>query len=314
MEAIDSAGSKTSYPLLGLSVDGRMKSFDLGGTGQPLHFLHANGYPPDCYKPLFELLLAQYNIFGMLLRPLWPDAKLNEIDDWHPFSDDLLRFLSSASTPLTCACGTGAGSEDEPVIGVGHSIGGIVTLRAALRDPKRFRALILLDPVLFPPSRLILWNIVRALGLGRKFHPLIVSAMKRRRTFDDLDIVFRGYRSREVFKYMSDESLRAYITGITKPRVGGGYELVYSPEWESHIYLTSLRDFDLWRGLPKLKVPTLIIRGAETDTFLEGAASLVKRKQPKIRIETLEGSTHILPLEKPREVAGIMQSFLIENP
>jgi pimeloyl-ACP methyl ester carboxylesterase len=278
--------------------------FDLGGDGLPLHFLHANGYPPGCYKPLFEILKAQYHVFGMLLRPLWPDSKLNEIDDWRPFSDDLLRFLSSASTPF---------SADGPVFGVGHSIGGIVTLRAALRDPKQFRALILLDPVLFLPSRIIAWNIVRSLGLGRRFHPLITSAMKRRRTFDNLDMVFRGYRSREVFKYMSDESLRAYIAGITKPRTGGGFELAYSPEWESHIYLTSLRDMDLWRGIKDLQVPTLIIRGAETDTFLEGAASLVKRKQPMIRIETLGGSTHILPLEKPREVAEIMQSFLKEN-
>jgi hypothetical protein len=30
--------------------------FDLGGTGLPLHFIHANGYPPACYKSLFELL------------------------------------------------------------------------------------------------------------------------------------------------------------------------------------------------------------------------------------------------------------------
>jgi pimeloyl-ACP methyl ester carboxylesterase len=276
-----------------------MKSFDLGGTGQPLHFLHANGYPPDCYKPLFEILKAQYHVFGMLLRPLWPEASMDEIKDWHPFSDDLLHFLSAASTA--------------PVIGVGHSIGGIVTLRAALRDPGKFRALVLLDPVLFAPSRIIVWNIARSLGLGRRFHPLITSAMKRRRTFDDLDMVFRGYRSREVFQYMSDKSLRAYITGIAKPKAGGGFELAYSPEWESHIYLTGLRDMDLWRGLKDLQVPTLIIRGGETDTFLEGAARLVKRKQPMIRIETLEQSTHILPMERPREVADIMQLFLKEN-
>ncbi len=289
--------------------------FDLGGDGLPLHFLHANGYPPDCYRPLFEILKTQYHVFGMLLRPLWPEANMGEINDWHPFSDDLLRFLSSVSTLRHSlqSQGDASLSADVPVIGVGHSIGGIVTLRAALRDPKQFRALILLDPVLFLPSRIIAWNIVRSLGLGRRFHPLITSAMRRRRTFDNLDMVYRGYRSREVFKYMSDESLRAYIAGITKPRTGGGFELAYSPKWESHIYLTSLRDFDLWRGLPKLKVPTLIIRGAETDTFMESAASLVKRKQSTIKIETLEGSTHILPLEKPREVAEIMQLFLKEN-
>lgn len=272
--------------------------FDFGGDGAPLHFLHANGYPPECYKPLFELLRNQYHLFGMTLRPLWPDSKLKDIHDWAPFSDDLLRFLSDRRTG--------------PAIGVGHSIGGIVTLRAALHDPGKFRALVLLDPVLFVPSFLVMWNLVRAIGLGNKLHPKIAGAMKRRRTFDNLDMIFRGYRSRDVFKYMSDENLRAYIEGITNQRPDGSFELAYSPEWESNIYLTGLRDFDLWSGLSNLEIPTLIIRGAETDTFLENAARLVKQKQPKVKIERLEKSTHILPLECPQEVFNIMQSFLKE--
>ena len=271
-------------------------SFDFGGNGAPLHFLHANGYPPDCYKPLLQLLKTQHHVFGMMLRPLWDDSKIEDIHDWHPLSDDLLRFLTTG--------GTG------PAIGVGHSIGGIVTLRAALHDPGKFRALVLLDPVLFVPSFLVMWNLIRTIGLGNKLHPMIAGAMKRRRTFDNLDMVFRGYRSRDVFKYMSDESLRAYITGITKPKADGGFELAYSPEWESRIYLTGLLDFDLWRDLPKLEVPTLIIRGAETDTFLEKTANLVKKKNPKIQIKTLEKSTHILPLERPQEVFDLMQTFL----
>ena len=272
--------------------------FDYGGEGAPLHFLHANGYPPECYRPLLELLQTQYHVFGMKLRPLWPDAKIENANDWHPFSDDLLRFLTTS----------GLG----PVIGVGHSIGGIVTLRAALRNPGKFRALVLLDPVLFPPSRLISWSIARAVGLGEKTHPLIAGAKRRRRTFDDRESIFRGYRNRSIFRYMSDENLQIYIEGITKQKSDGSFELVFSPEWESHIYLTGLRDFDLWRELPKLEIPTLIIRGAETDTFLEVSAKLVKQKQPKVKIETLEKSTHILPLERPQAVFEIMQKFLKE--
>jgi len=273
-----------------------MKSFNFGGTGQPLHFLHANGYPPDCYKPLFELLKTEYHVFGMLLRPLWDETKPYEIQSWHPLSDDLLRFLSN--------------HDSAPVIGVGHSIGAVVTLRAALHDPKRFRALILVDPVLFTPPRLITWNFLRAIGVGDRVHPLIAGAKKRRQTFDDLETVFRGYRNRNIFRYMSDENLRIYIEGMTKPKANGGYELAFSPEWEAQIYRTGLRDFDIWRALPGLKVPTLFIRGAESDTFLENAARHVKQKQPKVRVEALEKSTHILPLERPKEVFDIMQSFL----
>ena len=269
--------------------------FDLNGTGLPLHFLHANGYPPACYTPLLELLKGDYHVFGMSLRALWPDSNPDDIKDWHPFSEDLLRFLSSQETA--------------PVIGVGHSIGAIVTLRAALRDPNRFRALVLIDPVLFPPRRLISWNFIRAIGLGHRLHPMIAGSLKRRRTFDDLDTVFRGYRNRAIFRYMSDENLRIYIEGITRP-ANGSYELVFSPEWETRIYFTGLRDFDIWRGLHKLNVPTLFIRGAETDTFWEETARSVKRKQPWAKMETLEKSTHLLPLERPREVFDIIHSFL----
>lgn len=283
-----------------------MKNFDLGGNGRPLHFLHANGYPPECYKPLFELLKTEYHVFGMYLRPLWEEAKPEEIRSWHPLSDDLLRFLARASTSLSSPLGA------KKVIGVGHSVGGIVTLRAALREPGKFRALVLIDPVLFTPPRLILWNLVRAMGWGYKTHPKISGALKRRRTFDDLDLVFRGYRNREVFRYMSDEHLQTYIEGITR-KTADGYELVYSPEWEARIYYTGLRDFDIWRGLSRLDAPTLFIRGAESDTFLENAARLVKRKQPKVTVEALPRSTHLLPLERPREVVDMMQSFLKET-
>lgn len=283
-----------------ISVNSRMKTFphfELGGTSLPLHFLHANGYPPGCYKSFLELLQTQYHVFGMLLRPLWKDANPNEIKDWQTFSEDLLQFLSQ---------------QPSPVIGVGHSIGAVVTLRAALRQPRKFRALVLIDPVLFVPSFIIQWRLVRVLGLGDRLHPLIAGTKKRRRTFDDLDTVFRGYRSRSIFRYMTNENLRILIEGMTQARDDGTHQLLYSPEWEAQIYRTGMQDFDIWRDLPKLDVPTLFIRGAETDTFLENAAKFVKRKQPKFWVKTVDKSTHLLPLERPQEVFDIMQSFLQE--
>jgi pimeloyl-ACP methyl ester carboxylesterase len=273
--------------------------FDYGGTGQPLHFLHANGYPPACYQPLTERLASQYHTVGMLLRPLWPDSKPREINDWTPFTDDLLKFLDEHKL--------------NSVIGVGHSIGAIVTLRAALREPSRFRALVLIDPVLFPRYFILEWNLARIFGLGNRIHPLIAGALKRRREFDDLDKVYAGYRRRSIFRFFSDENLRIFIDGMTKPKAGGNYELAYSPEWEARIYYTGVwHDLDLWNNLKHLDVPTIIIRGAQTDTFWESTAKSVKKKNGNIKIFTLEKSTHLLPLERPQEVFDIMQSFLKE--
>ena len=195
------------------------------------------------------------------------------------------------------------------IIGVGHSIGAIVTLRSALQDPGNFRALVLIDPVLMVPSFMLKWQIVRRLGLGDRLHPLIAGTKKRRRRFDDLEKVFRGYRNRQIFRFMSDRGLRFLIEGLTRPG-DDGYKLVYPPEWEAQIYRTGMQDFDIWRGLPRLNVPTLFLRGAETDTFLPEAARLIRRKQPGAQVETVHQSTHLLPLERPEEVFEMMQSFL----
>lgn len=229
-------------------------------------------------------------------RPLWPQTKPEELNDWQQLAQDFLRPL--------------ADREVDPVFAVGHSVGGIVALRAALREPRRFRGLVLMDPVLFPPYFILFWNLVRAAGLGWKFHPKIAGALNRRREFDNLEIVFRGYRRRDVFRNMSDDHLRAYIQGIALPREGGGYELAYSPEWEARIYYTGIwRDLDLWRGLKHLQVPTLIIRGAQSDTFWEKTAARVRRANPKVQIETLENTTHILPLESPERVSRLIVEF-----
>jgi pimeloyl-ACP methyl ester carboxylesterase len=226
----------------------------------------------------------------MHLRPLWPDADPGKLHDWLPLTDDFLRFL--------------ADREMGPVLAAGHSVGGIVALRAALKEPGRFRGLVLIDPVLFPPYFILLWNLLRLTGLDWKAHPKIPAALNRRRHFDDLETVYRGYRRRGVFRHLSDENLRAYIEGITRPRPGGGYELVYSPEWEARIYRTGIwRDLDLWRGLKTLQTPTLILRGAQSDTFWARTAARVRRANPKIQIETLERTTHLLPLEES-EIAG----------
>jgi pimeloyl-ACP methyl ester carboxylesterase len=269
--------------------------FDFGGNGYPLHFLHANGYPPACYRELFELLRTDFHVFGMMLRPLWDETRPEDIDDWYSFSEDLRVFLSSYST--------------EPVIGVGHSIGAIVTLRAALKYPKRFRALVLFDPVLYVPHRLVEWRVRRAKDPDA--HPLIQITQNRRRTFGNLDEAFTGFRSKSIFRYLSDEQLWIYTEGITH-KTENGYELIYSPEWESRIYFTSLQDFDIWNMLQNLRVPALFLRGDETDTFLEDAASLLKQKQPNARVEVVKKSTHIFPLERPRETFEIMQTFFKE--
>jgi len=274
-------------------------SIDYGGSGELLLFLHANGYPPDCYQPLISNLAKTHHVEAMVQRPLWPESKPEDIEDWLPLTDDLLHYLDeNHSSPITC---------------VGHSMGGTALLRAALSEPERFSSIVLLDPVLFLPGFIRWWQISFKLGIGELTHPFVRSAKNRRRQFNSLERLYNGYRRKSVFKYFDDEALRAYVEGIAC-KTDSGYQLCYSAEWETRIYVTSVQpDMDIWYALPKLSVPTLILWGAETHTFREPAARLVKRKQPEIQVEALEKATHLLPLEHPKKIAIRIQSFLKEN-
>ncbi len=277
----------------------RIPFLRFGESGPPLHFAHANGYPPAAYTPLLEALGEKYRVRAMEARPLWPGASHAVLTDWRPLAGDLLGFLERHF-------------EGEPVVGMGHSVGGNATLRAALYRPELFRALVLVDPVLFPPWMAAAWNLAYCSGLGYRLHPLVRGALRRRREFASREAMFENYRRKSVFRRLSDAALQAYVDALAVPLPeGGGVRLRYSPEWEARIYVTGLRaDLEIWRKLSALQMPLLLIRGEHTDTFREGTAALFRRRVPHASIVTLEDSTHLLPLERPAQVARLTLDFL----
>ncbi len=270
---------------------------DLGGHGGPLVFLHGNGFPPGCYSPLLGLFSTRFHVQAMFLRPLWQGAQPEEVGDWHILSRDLLHFLDQEKMPA--------------VIAVGHSMGAIAALRAALWAPQRFTALVLLEPVLLPRSIMLEWRVVRTLGLGYRVHPLISGALRRQREFASSEIAFERYRPRPIFRFFSDDALRTYIAGMTIAEPDGRLRLAYSPEWEARLYDTGVwNDWDLWRGMNSLAVPTLIVRGAESDTLRESTARAAQHLNGRIRIALVQRATHLLPLERPQETFQVIESFL----
>ncbi|MFM8320933.1 MAG: alpha/beta fold hydrolase [Chloroflexota bacterium] len=270
---------------------------DFGGRGPVLHFLHANGYPPQAYRPLLERLAQHRRVMAMRMRPLWPDCRPAEVHNWRPFAGDLAAYLDQEQLG--------------PVIGVGHSVGGNATLRLALQQPQRFRAVVLLDPVIFLPQATYLWELTYRLGLAYRVHPLVKGALRRRSAFESRQAMFANYRKKPVFARMDDAALSAYVDSLACEQADGSLALCYPPDWEARIYVTSLRaDLEIWRSLPGLQPPLLVVRGALTDTFSEASAALFQRKLPGARIVSLPETTHLVPLEAPAAVAGLIETFL----
>ncbi len=267
---------------------------DFGGTGLPVVLAPANGYPPGAYRPLIAELTPCHHVAALLLRPLWPDAGPAALRDWQPFVRDLIQLIEQG----------GRG----PVIGVGHSIGAVVALAAALRRPELFAAVVMLDPVLFRRRLLFAWNLAKRLGLAQQAHPLISATLRRRRTFESLEAMFAQYRRAQIFARMNDAQLSAYVDSLARPRPDGQIELAYPPEWEAAIYTAG--PLDLWREMPQLRPPLLAIRGEHTDAFSAGAARKLQRHLPRARLVTVPDASHLVPLEKPEAVAQIIEAFL----
>lgn len=266
----------------------------------PVVFAHANGYPPRAYHQLLTRLAQHFQILAMHNRALWPGSDPQAIQDWQPFTEDLAAFLDQRSL--------------QGILAVGHSIGAITILRLALQQPLRFSAIVLIDPVLFPPWMCLAWDLIYRLGLGYQISPLTAGTLKRRRTFSDRTAMYKNYRLKPVFQRLSDSALEDYVNALARPRTDGQVELTYSPEWEARIYVTGVRrDFDLWRQLPDLHPALLVIRGAETNTFWESTARLLQHRLPSARVVSLPVATHLVPLERPAQVADLIQEFFLSS-
>ncbi len=260
----------------------------------PLVFAHANGYPPAAYRPLLERLAERHRVLAPEARPLWPGARPEAVSTWDTFADDWLKWADHETLPA--------------VIGVGHSIGAITLIQAALRAPERFAALVLIEPVLFTPGRHLLWGAVRAAGLGEQLHPLVKATLRRRRHFASVAEMVGRYRRAPIFKRINDRGLLAYAEALAAPSPEGGVTLRFTPEWEARIYMTGAPN--LWRRLPTLKLPALIVAGADSDTFVPGAIARARRALPQADVVVLPETGHLVPLEKPNDVAGLIESFV----
>ncbi|GAB4579631.1 MAG: alpha/beta hydrolase [Anaerolineales bacterium] len=261
-----------------------------------LHFAHANGYPPQAYAPFLEALAAKFHVTAMEARPLWPGTNPREVKDWGKFVEDMLPFLQAFSAP---------------VIGVGHSLGGTVTLMAAIQRPELFRAVVLIDPPFYPPFFSLLWRVFFVTGLVYYVHPLVRGALKRRTLFENQEAMFRHYRAKKVFENINDQGLWAYVNSLATPWPQGGVTLRYPSPWEVRVYVTSmLRDWQTWRELRGFRLPILLLRPELSPATPDKTVRLLQRVAPQTVVRTIPNTTHLAPFESPTLVAEMLLEFL----
>ncbi len=267
---------------------------DWGGNGPLLHISHATGLCAGLYSPFAEKLRRHFHVIGMDDRGHGQTRALadpRKLKDWNIFVADLERFLEHLN---------------RPVIAMGHSRGGVVNLLLAIKRPDLIRALILIDPTFLPPSWMGMWRLLKMVGLA-KHVPIAARAAKRKRVWPDRETILKAYKGKGMFRAWQDGFLEAYIADGTETNGNGTIQLTCAPAWESKCFATC--PHDVWRFVPQLRQPTLVVYGAESDTFLPRAVARFHKDAPAAVFAALENTGHFVPMERPGETVEIICSY-----
>ena len=258
-----------------------------------IHFAHANGVPSQVYQKLFDLLKDEYDIIYVPL--LGPDKRYPIDNHWASLTNQVIDSIVRQA-------------KGRPVIGLGHSLGAVLTFQAALKRPDLFSQVIMLDPPL------IMGKAAFALHLAKVFKLKVVDTMspaslsKRRRDhWDSREQAAQLLRPKGFYKDFDADCFDAYIQYALKDDpLRGGVELAIAKMDEVNIFRTNP---SLW-WLPHAKptVPMYLIV-AEHSPFLPlGFPQLV---QKKFGIPfTMTSGGHMFPLEHPVQVVTLVKELI----
>jgi pimeloyl-ACP methyl ester carboxylesterase len=185
-------------------------------------------------------------------------------------------------------------------------MGAVASLLLAVKRPDLVKALILIDPTILPFSWMWWWYLAKKTGLSR-FVPISFRAGRRRPVWSDMRTISDAYSKKGSFRRWKDGFLEGYLEGGTYATEGGMIRLSCSPAWESRIFATC--PHDVWRYVPLLRQPVLVIHGETSDTFLAAAARRFRKSSPHAYMLCIKGTGHFVPMERPQEVADAIRDF-----
>ena len=257
-----------------------------------LHFSHANSYPAGTYRQLFALLGAHYEV-GALDRhahnPAFPVR-----DGWETLVDELIAELETRYG-------------GEPVILVGHSLGGMLSLMAAARRPDLARCVVMLDSPVVAGWRARVWQAAKLLGLRERLSPARLSA-RRRNTWPTFDDAMRHFASKPIFAAWAPGVLQDYLEAGLEP-CPEGLRLRFTREAETAVY----------RTLPH-HIGSILARGFTVPAgYLAGRTSEENRQAGLGPTRALVGTHlrmmpggHLFPMESPALTARTIRDMIDE--
>lgn len=262
---------------------------DFGGTGRLLLFCHATGFCGHVWGPIIALLRDRYHCVALDFRAhgrsvLPEGASL----DWEAMGGDLLAVIDQLSP-------------DEPVLAVGHSMGGSAIILAETERPGTVERAWTFEPIMLRRGPVLLGDDAPDIAKG---------ARGRRARFDSRQAAFERYSSRPPLGLLDERALRAYVDHGMVEHPDGGVELACRPENEAGIFENHNNGAYERSGL--LTIPFVVGASGDGDGPAEWATSATE-EFPHLTLISYPDLTHFGPLQEPDRLAVDIARFMDES-
>lgn len=256
-------------------------------------FSHANSYPAGCYRLLFEAWRAAGHAVHALPQyghdPAHPVTR-----NWTRLVDQLLRFVDEQVRP------------QEPVMLIGHSLGGMLSAMAAARRPEQVQGLLMMDSPYVSGWRAGYVRVDQWLGRVRRHPPASIS-VQRREHWPDRAALEAHFKGKRLFQAWDARVLDDYLSCAFEPDPErAGLRLAFRREVETEIYATL--PSRLARLTRNLGTPRAFIAGTRSLEMRMGGIEATRRFVGPLYRE-IEGS-HLFPFERPEETAKMSLELL----
>lgn len=262
------------------------------GPGPHILLAHATGFCKEVWLPV----VAELDELGSVGSITTFDQRAHGASDApdHPFEwEDLGRDALAVVSDL-----------EGPLVGVGHSSGGALLVLAEMAQPGRFAALVLIEPIIFPPPH-----------RRDDDSPLALATSRRRSRFRSIEEARANYVGKGAFARWRRDALDAYLSGGLR-REGEEYILACDPRDEAEFYRSG-STHRAWNYLPELPAETVLMAGADSTTHPGPVLQALADRMIDPVVEVVPDATHFLPMELPDVVAAtvfrVVQSMQTGN-
>jgi pimeloyl-ACP methyl ester carboxylesterase len=256
-----------------------------------LHFVHANSFPAGTYCVLFRHLDRHYDVRALPMHAHNPAYPVR--NNWKELAQELADELVARYS--------------EPVILVGHSMGGMLSLMVAKSHPELVRCVVLLDAPVVAGWRAGLLQAVKALGIEPGFSPARFSE-KRRNLWPDARAAFEHYASKPMFAIWPQEVLQDYVRHGLDPHPEG-VTLRFTREAETAVYRTLPHHIGrMVRG--RFPVPIGFIGGIDSVECRQAGLKATKRLVGPHFMQIPGG--HLFPMEKPVAAVEAIHRMIVQ--